>query len=722
MTISAMNILHPIVFLVIAGTVFGLCTGCSEDPANGLAVVVSELEEMGLQPQIISAEKFFTGEEPENFFIRTGARYKPSYNEEPAIPAQCWIETGYGTQNACQYCHTDYLAAIGHGNAFPTSDDQILYSFPTPSLNRILWRNVIFPEEIDGRLTAEGIPIPALDDVAYVRGDNWSVLYDEVRTPGGDRWLIDDRADDPYALFPALDPRHLFPYNDEDPTGGGTHGFVDPEGFVRNENSEYTGWRTVNFLPYGIFTPLTGSVSGIYIRLPSPFRTAGGTFDAGVYKRNLHLLEKNIKDREYDEGYYYGDASDIPVKKGFYPVSTEFAHPLHYVDLYADGEYGERVDGVDGNLVKTYEFPGTRSKRVKEIRYMYKWKDVGLEDIGEDGEGGEDHHNDNFERYIGREGQGWVENGAGWILAGFIEDRTGDLRPQTTEEMVQCIGCHGNVGNTVDAVWSFQRKLPGDAGWREMDYGAYRYDRREKTKLHDYLHAGTDIGEKEYFYSMVVGVDLYGVMPGEIAKELKRFVRSADLVQRLGLRYTDDDIFDDERLKDRPMEERRALLLDRQRVMRYYAAQREYLYHDPVDDAYYLKGNIFYPTEETMKTNIQMYRKIVLDQSYNLGKDVFGSESGHVPFTFRSDGTVRDAEDVLIPVGEVITSRPYGPDGVGTTPTGIVRVNDNGEPVDELGNVFDIDEEPERAIGHISTGGTFNPLYNPIPDETPVRK
>ncbi len=704
------------ILTIFIGIITYSITGCSVDIHDDLSEVVYGLEEKGLQPEIINAESFYRGEEPENFFVRTGAAYKPSYNEDPAIPAQCWIETGYGTQNACQYCHTDYLASIEHGNAFPIADDQILYSFPTPNLNRILWRNVIFPEEIERRLRDEGIQIPSRDDVGYIRQDNWSELYANVRDTGNDRWYNDDKPDNPYALFPALNPRHLFPYDKDDPTGGGEHGYVDLEGFVRDERHEYTGWRALNFFPYAIFTPLTGSVSGIYIRLPRIFMTMDGIFDVEIYKKNLDLLERNIKNRAYDETHYIGDASSVPVKKGFYPVSTEFAHPLHYVDLFADGESGSRVNGVVGNTGKTYEFPGTRSKRVKEIRYMYKWKDVDLDDIAED----DDEHE--YEMYVGKEGQGWVENGAGWILAGYIEDRKGNLRPQTTEEMVQCIGCHGNVGNTVDAVWSFQRKLPGEKGWGEMDYGAYSYDRRDRSRLQDYMNIDVGKGELEYFYYTVVGADLYGVMPEEIVNELKRFTRSARLIQRLDLQHTIDEIFSDDLLKDMPREMRKSRLLERQRVMRYFAEEKEYLYYDRDDGAYYVKGSIFYPSEETMKNNIHLYRKIVLDQSYNLGKDVFGTEQTHVPFTFRSDGTVVDAEGNVIPAGRVITSRQYGPDGEGTTPTGIAAVNDDGEPVDEYGNVVDIDKEPERVVGHISTGGTFNPLYNPIPDDEPVRK
>ncbi|MDW7761340.1 MAG: hypothetical protein SCM96_11995 [Acidobacteriota bacterium] len=678
---------------------------------------VRELRDLGMKAELISTAEFRQGRAPKDFVKRAGADYKPSFNEDPAIPAQCWIETGYGTQNACLYCHTDYLTKIGHGNAFPLGEDQVLYSFPSPSLNHILWKNVIFPGSIDARLKAEGVPLPEFDDTAYVRADNWRPAFLRARAGGNMDWMNMDDPDDEFALFPALDPNHLFPYDPADPTSGGTHGYIDPEGFVRDEKDGYTGWRAYNFFPYGIFTPLTGSVSGVYIRLPGSFMSAAGAFDIEIYKKNLDLLERNIKDRAPEEEVYYGDASGVPVERGFYPVGAEIAHPLHYVDLNADGERGYELDGAEAVGGTVYEFPGTRSKRVKEIRYMYKWKPVTLADIAPP-----DDEDDEEEIVIGREGQGWVDNGAGWILSAYIENRKGELRTQTTEELMQCIGCHGNVGNTIDSVWSFTRKLPGEDGWREMDYGRYDSRRPDMTRLQDFEREDDGRGELEYFYHAVVGADLYGVMPAEISAELKRYAKDRDLVGKLGLAHGNGEIFDDEALKTMAREERESRLRARQAVMRDYAAAREYLAYDKSDDAYYIKGSIFYPFLSTMKANIQLYRKIVLDQSYNLGKDVFGTEPGHVPFTFRSDGTVLDASRKTIAAGEVIASRPYGEDGVGVTPTGLVAVNADGVPVDKDGNPVDIEEAPERAAGHVSTGGTFDTMYNPILTDRPVRK
>ena len=668
-----------------------------------------DLHKKGLTAHAIRMADFHEGVAPKDFLKRTGAPYKPSYNEEPSIPAQCWIETSYGTQNACLYCHTDYLAKIKHGNAFPLGEDQVLYSFPSPDMNKVLWRNTIFPQEISERLQKEGIALPDSGDVAYVRRDNWQPAFEKARPTANSEWL--NRESSEFVLFPALNPSHLFPYRAKDPTSGGTHGFVDADGFVRDEKEAFTGWRAINFFPYGIFTPLSGSVSGIYIRLPRPFRSEKGNFNQEIYQKNLDLLELNLKNRSYKETHYYGDAFKEKVVRGFFPVETEFAHPLHYVDLNADGEFGEKVDGVVDNKTVTYEFPGTRSRRVKELRYMYKWKEVGIDDIDEDA------HYDDF--VIGNEGQGWVDNNAGWLLAAFIEDRRGELRPQTTEELMQCIGCHGKVGNTVDSVWSFERKLPAEAGWREMDYGAYDSKNPQRSRLQDYMNSRASMGELGYFYHAVVGADLYGIMPGEVADQLKLY--SAANQKSLDLTHAIGAIFDDDLLKNMAAAERRAHLFDRQKVMRSYVASLSYQDQDEKTGDSYIKGSLLYPSQQTMKNNIRLYRKIVLDQSYNLGKDVFGSESGNVPFTLRSDGTVKNAAGEIIPVGEIIVSRPYNKEGTGTTPTGIVKVNDEGELVDAAGNPVDIESNPEKAVGHISTGGTFDTMYNPILSDIPIQ-
>jgi hypothetical protein len=111
-----------------------------------------------------------------------------------------------------------------------------------------------------------------------------------------------------------------------------------------------------------------------------------------------------------------------------------------------------------------------------------------------------------------------------------------------------------------------------------------------------------------------------------------------------------------------------------------------------------------------------------LDQSFNLGKVNFGNQPDAIPFTFRSDGSVRNEKGELIPAGRVIDSRPYNQEGIGITPTGIVQTNANGEAIDSGGQVVDIEKNPQLAVGHISTGGTFDPRYNPIIGNLKVKK
>jgi hypothetical protein len=251
-----------------------------------------------------------------------------------------------------------------------------------------------------------------------------------------------------------------------------------------------------------------------------------------------------------------------------------------------------------------------------------------------------------------------------------------------------------------------------------MNYGHYDETTPSLTRLNDYENLAAGMGELGYFYYTVVGGDLFGVMPSELKNELQRYAVEEKLPEKLGLNHPLEEIFDDDALKSLPRSSRRELLLERQRIMRDFAAAKAYL--SPGSD--FIKGDVLYPTMDTMLQNIRSYYKIVLDQSFNLSKHSFGDQPDGVPFTYRSDGTVLDSERRAIPVGGVITGRPWGEDGVGTTPTGIVRVNERGEPVDEAGNPVDVSLHPERAAGHVTTGGTFDMLYNPILSDRPVKR
>jgi len=200
------------------------------------------------------------------------------------------------------------------------------------------------------------------------------------------------------------------------------------------------------------------------------------------------------------------------------------------------------------------------------------------------------------------------------------------------------------------------------------------------------------------------------------------YSRENDLRMRPELAHPLSEIFNDDQLKRLGKKERQSILRDWARIMRHYASNRAYPYQDVATGNSYIKGNIFYPMPATMLSNIAAYRRIVLDQSFNLGKNIFGTHSDAIPFTFRSDGTVLDDKGNIIPVGDVIYVWPWGDDGVGITPTGIVGVDSDGNPIDEKGVVVDIEKNPESAVGHVTKGGTFETKYNPIITDNPVIK
>lgn len=70
--------------------------------------------------------------------------------------------------------------------------------------------------------------------------------------------------------------------------------------------------------------------------------------------------------------------------------------------------------------------------------------------------------------YIDRGPHG-LDNGMGWVLAGFIENRKGQLRVANYEETLFCMGCHTSVGSTIDSTFSFARKVDGADGWGYID-------------------------------------------------------------------------------------------------------------------------------------------------------------------------------------------------------------------------------------------------------------
>lgn len=586
------------------------------------------------------------------------------------IPAQCYIETAGGTQNPCQVCHTDGLADRRFGNNAPQGgasdfigDLTAEYAFaaleypfePNGSINP--WDNTLFPEKLRAAVADAGHDPAAWNMDTWIRQDNWSAAV--ARRPGDARAWDSGARDDPFRLLPALSPADLP---------------ADADGFVRRDHEEgtffndgrgwITGWRSVDFVPHGIFTPLTGSVSGIYVRLPERFmRDAEGRFDLATYTANLDLVAAAVSDHlpEDAPATYRGAATDIPVQPGLYPQGTEFAHPLHYVDTQADGS----ADAPG-------RFPGARADRVKEIRYMYKIRHFDPEYAGPE------IKEESAPAYASRT-EGWIDNGAGWILAGWIEDAEGALRAQTPSELVQCVGCHSGhepqretgghptfqsgVGVTIDSTWAMPRRLPGSAGWGEMTAMGYRASGADdgigRSSYPDPVNRAMGNGEFAHFLEHVVGVSLYGDMPASVEAFLAQTIRAENGYSA-----------------DWP-----ALVTDT--AEGYVGAQRQRAAllkeltarGDHQDGDGNLAGALLYPPQSAALDAARGYRMVMATQRYDFGKDVFPE----TPVTFRyfrDDATAFTHQDgTPYKVREIVTDRPIDEDrtsltwGVGIAPT-----------------------------------------------------
>ncbi len=136
---------------------------------------------------------------------------------------------------------------------------------------------------------------------------------------------------------------------------------------------------------------------------------------------------------------------------GLFPERTEFLHSVRYLDPMDDGGIG-------------------LAKRFKELRYAVKKSWYTYSDLKEMGlkEQREKVVNPMRTRQLTGNAEIGLGNGQGWTYQGFIEDRQGQLRPQTYEETVFCIGCHSGIGATTDNAFSFPRKFSESthqAGW-----------------------------------------------------------------------------------------------------------------------------------------------------------------------------------------------------------------------------------------------------------------
>ncbi|PTM75556.1 hypothetical protein [Cereibacter johrii] len=391
-------------------------------------------------------------------------------NPTAYIPPQCYTKTEDAAgraHNPCQTCHTRSRAP----HYINDQDLQLSFAFPAPALKNP-WSNLF----VDRRAAV------AATDPEELRA--W-VAQDNYRGPDG---------------RPALAAKLARPPADWDANGDGRwSGYVpdawfdfDDEGFDRAPDGNLSGWRAFAYQPLpGTFWPANGSTDDVMIRLPAAYREdAAGRPDRRIYALNLAVTEALIRRADVpiaptDEAALGVDldrdgrlgtavrvafafaplqgvtmrwvgragslaASEAPLAAGLYPLGTEFLHSVRYLD--------PRPEGVG------------MAPRMKELRYMKKTRWLSYFDRmdGALAEAKERHDfPDRIALFFGDAETG-ISNGSGWRLQGFIEDAAGELRPQSFEETVFCMGCHGGIGVNDDDTLAFPRKLGADAfrgGW-----------------------------------------------------------------------------------------------------------------------------------------------------------------------------------------------------------------------------------------------------------------
>ncbi len=388
------------------------------------------------------------------------------------IPPQCWTKTRDafgGVHNPCYTCHV----AAPEPNFARDEDLQLSYDF-AESAAQNPWSNLF----VDRRPAIAAMP--DADILAYVRTDNFHDAAGDIELAGQLERVPPEWDINGDGVWSGYRPDVWFAF--------------DGEGYDRDPRGHRTGWRAFAYKPLpGAFWPTNGSADDVAIRLPAPFRErADGKPDDGIYALNLAILESLITqadvtipatdeaplgvdlDRDGSMGTatrvtfafdprngvdmsWVGrakeelDAGRVHLAALLFPEGTEFVHSVRYLDVDPDG------------TVKP-------APRLKELRYARKsgWRSYTTLMQQAQQEMKEAAGNpDEPERFFGDIESG-IANGKGWRLQGFIEAVDGSLRPQTYEESLTCVGCHGAIGRGVDSIVSFPRKLSAGAagdGW-----------------------------------------------------------------------------------------------------------------------------------------------------------------------------------------------------------------------------------------------------------------
>ena len=394
--------------------------------------------------------------------IEDNIDYSKNSNPTAYIPPMCYTKTvdaSNKAHNPCYSCHTKGEKP----NFLDDSDLQTHYEFPkSGKVNP--WKNLF--------------------------STNKSKLYSdqEIETYIQENNYLDEKGE---ILLSKSLPSNWGGYIPD------CYFHFDEDGFDKNpKTGEYSGWRAYRYYPFlGTFWATNGSTDDVLIRLPFPFRVdKSRKFNLEIYKTNLAIVEailkqKTIQTETLDENIsgidldqngklekankvkynwpsqpmqYAGMAEEYQTSKellsagGLFPVGTEFLHSVRYLDW-----------NKEANSVKL-------SNRMKELRYARKkeWYNYSeLKDkVSRENKERKFQTEKTAEGFYGDFEHGF-DNKSGWIYQAYIEDKKGNLRPQTNEETLFCMGCHSSLGVLADTTFSFKRKMEGsdkskpDFGW-----------------------------------------------------------------------------------------------------------------------------------------------------------------------------------------------------------------------------------------------------------------
>jgi len=443
------------------------------------------------------------------FSSQIDLKHNKLINETVYISSQCYTKTEDSSNknllhNPCYTCHTKNKEPN-----FTLSDDdlQMAYDFPAPA-SKNPWTN-LFKDR-----TLQVSKISDKEILKYINKDNYFknnqiILNEKLKNIPQD-WDYNNNG-----KWDGYIPDCYFNF--------------DNEGFDKDPNNNYTGWRSFAYRPFlGTFWPTNGSTDDVIIRLDEVFRqNSKGKFDLEIYKLNLSIIESLIKQEDvgidptdekkynYDMNQngkldiakkivfkwkqpkynmetfkisefsmtYVGKAKELLEKNeyliapGLYPKGTEFLHSVRYIGL-----------DKKNNIVM--------APRMKELRYgkkivwktYYQLKNTGMEEVRE-----KVATPDRIDQFIGNSEKG-LYNYLGWRYQGFIEDKQGELRPQSYEETLFCMGCHNNIGAIADSTFVFQRKL-GDKSFQK---GWYHWSQKGLKGIADKLLKNGDTEYAQY--------------------------------------------------------------------------------------------------------------------------------------------------------------------------------------------------------------------------------